>query len=91
MARTLVSAQASMTDISMSPYCMSRGLSIGGAPAPCGNGIVSILLAPIIYPMAVTLCDNSSQKVTVPSESTSQDVESGLILCSQILSPMDDS
>ena len=70
---------------------MSRGQSIGGAPAPCRNGMVSIFLAPMIHPIAVTLCDSSSQKVTTPSESASQDVKSGLMPCFQILSPMDDS
>ena len=74
----------------MSPYCMSKGLLIGGAPAPSKPGMVSILVAPKIHPIAVALCDNSLQKITISSESTSQDVESGLMPCSQILSPLGD-
>ena len=70
---------------------MSRGYLIDGAPAPYGTGMVNILLAPMIHPIAVAFCDNSSQKVTIPSESMSQDVESDLVPCSQILSPTDDS
>ena len=53
-------ASALTFDILMSSYCMSRFLSIGSALAPCGSGMVSILLAPMIKPIAVTLCSNSS-------------------------------
>ena len=79
-----------MKDILMSPYCMSRGSSICGAPAPCGMGMVSILFVSIVHPIAVTLCDSSSQKVTVSSEFTSQSIKSGLMPCSQILSSIDE-
>ena len=80
-----------MMDISISPYCVSRGQSIGCAPAPCRTGMVSILLALIVHPIAVSCCHNSSQKVLISSESKFWNVESGFMPCSQILSPMNDS
>ena len=48
-----------MIDIVMSPCCMNKDQLI--------DGVVSILLAPMIHSIAVALCDNSSQKVTVSS------------------------
>ena len=42
------------------------------ATAPGRTGIVSILLVPIVHPIAVTLCDNSLPNVIISSESMSQ-------------------
>ena len=64
---------------------------IADTPVPCGAGILSILLPPIVHIVAVALCDSSSQKVTIPLELMSQCVKSGLMTCFQILCPTDNS
>ena len=64
---------------------------MAGAFAPCGTGTVSILLALIVHFIAVILHDSALQNVAITNQSTSQNIKSGLIPCSQILRLIDDS
>ena len=76
-----------MMDTLTSPYSMSIHR---WCTCSLWNWKSEYIAGPIVYPIEVTLHHNSSQKLTICSESTSQCVKSGLMPYCHILSSMDD-